>query len=38
MGHGIHHAEYDKYEKLVLEEELKDGVRNGSYKDMKMEK
>ena len=26
------HKEYDKNEKLVLEEELKDGVRNGSYK------
>ena len=26
------HKEYDKYENLVLEEELKDGVRNGSYK------
>jgi antitoxin component YwqK of YwqJK toxin-antitoxin module len=26
------HKEYNKYEKLVLEEELKDGVRNGSYK------
>ena len=26
------HKEYDKYEKLLLEEELKDGVKNGSYK------
>ena len=29
------HKEYNKYEKLVLEEELKDGVRNGSYKSYK---
>ena len=31
-GSCYYHAEYDKNEKLVLEEELKDGIRNGSYK------
>ena len=29
------HKEYDKNEKLVLEEELKDGVKNGSFKSYK---
>ena len=26
------HKEYNKYENLVLEEEMKEGIRNGSYK------
>ena len=34
-GSCYYHAEYDKNEKLVLEEELKDGIRNGSYKSYK---
>ena len=34
-GSCYYHAEYDKNEKLVLEEELKDGVKNGSFKSYK---